>query len=808
MLLNIEYESQLLLHKNLHLVLKLQSFIKGRHLSSTKVKMLLKKAFILFLSLSVICPHDLYAQNIGAQKVNRKGSLFSILASAILTKNKALICIYQSDPNNIRNYALGIVTNVPNEEEAQWLSGFKSYRRKINLRADPARRSSSLRKLRAARRDISPVCALEAAKAIQNEEDPTIVDPSPEPTPTFTPSATATSTPTALPTATTTATPTHTATSTATATPTITATSTRTPTPTATYTSTSTPTVTPTGSRTPTPTPTATRTPTVTPTSTKTSTPTPTATASRTPTVTPTSTRTPTRTPTPTPTATSSTTLSFSTYLASPFSSGPDDHDAVRGMKFDSKGYLYLVGGTSSKDFPTTADAFDRTYSGGTSFPKDAFFTVLKPDGNGAYTIDYSTFYGEPEYERFYGIELMELAVPDASGATMIAALTGRGGPNLVHPAGVLQEQFLGQFGNHYGWQNAALVVFKFIPGTGWVFNCSTYVGHGETFRDVTLGKAADGKIYAYLVGLSEPGILLPAGWTNGAFQPTYAGGTVDQTIVRVPVDNCGSASPQATYFGGSQGEYRTPSIGAVISGGNMDSVVVGSGTFSTDLPGLGQGYQNTMSGTGDIYVAKLSPDLKILQAVTLIGGAGTPGLETHNLAVSSDGKIYLGYADDGNSLALGTGHTCYGAIGAKFNAIVAGFENNLKTLIGCHYIGGTDGEIAEGVSVSPFDFTVNLSGTTFSTDFQVSSDAYQKTQANNIGDSFIVKFSADFKDIIYSTYLGGAGKDEGRVSAANIYGEFCVAGTGEAGYPTTANALDRTFNGGQSDAVVSCFTP
>jgi predicted RNA-binding protein with TRAM domain len=145
-----------------------------------------------------------------------------------------------------------------------------------------------------------------------DDEDTTVLGPTPTPTdtPTVTPTSTSTSTPTATPTPTDTATPTSTPTPTATETPTPTATATSTPTATATATPTATSTSTPTPTATDTPTPTATATSTPTPTATSTSTPTPTATDTPTPTdtATPTATSTDTATPTATATATATAT--------------------------------------------------------------------------------------------------------------------------------------------------------------------------------------------------------------------------------------------------------------------------------------------------------------------------------------------------------------------------------------------------------------------------------------------------------------------------------------------------------------------
>jgi nucleotide-binding universal stress UspA family protein len=74
--------------------------------------------------------------------------------------------------------------------------------------------------------------------------------------------------------------------------------------------------------------------------------------------------------------------LVFSTYL------GGTDTDTIRGVCADKQGNIIVVGGTTSPDFPTTANALSRTYNAGkkgTSTgafgPMDAFVTKFDSGG-------------------------------------------------------------------------------------------------------------------------------------------------------------------------------------------------------------------------------------------------------------------------------------------------------------------------------------------------------------------------------------------------------------------------------------------
>ena len=66
--------------------------------------------------------------------------------------------------------------------------------------------------------------------------------------------------------------------------------------------------------------------------------------------------------------------LVYSTYL------GGSGDDAAGAVRVDREGNAYVPGGTSSTDFPTTANAFQSSYAGGAH---DAFAVKLNPTGSG-----------------------------------------------------------------------------------------------------------------------------------------------------------------------------------------------------------------------------------------------------------------------------------------------------------------------------------------------------------------------------------------------------------------------------------------
>src|SRR4029079_4733095 len=103
--------------------------------------------------------------------------------------------------------------------------------------------------------------------------------------------------------------------------------------------------------------------------------------------------------------------------------------------------------------------------------------------------------------------------------------------------------------------------------------------------------------------------------------------------------------------------------------------------------------------------------------------------------------------------------------------------------------------------------------GYTYSPDFPVTTGAFDTSRAGL--DAFVTKFTPDGAALVYSTFLGGAGREQGQGIAVDVNGNAYVTGITESfdnpftsayeGFPVTAGAFQTK---GSYDAFVTKLNP
>src|SRR5262249_26968374 len=79
--------------------------------------------------------------------------------------------------------------------------------------------------------------------------------------------------------------------------------------------------------------------------------------------------------------------------------------------------------------------------------------------------------------------------------------------------------------------------------------------------------------------------------------------------------------------------------------------------------------------------------------------------------------------------------------------------------------------------------------------------NAIQNSLRNQYGNAFVSKLSPDGSSLIYSTFLGGSGGDEGNGIAVDANGNAYIVGTTKSADFPTRNAFQATLRGG-----ANCF--
>jgi subtilisin family serine protease len=266
----------------------------------------------------------------------------------------------------------------------------------------------------------------------------------------------------------------------------------------------------------------------------------------------------------------------------------------------------------------------------------------------------------------------------------------------------------------------------------------------------------------------------------------------------------------QSTYLGGSTVDTGT---GMAIDPETCDVYVVGH-TASTDFPGTPGGAQPTApipSGYSqrDIFVARLSDDLKTLLQATYLGSPDDEALFPDIAVHPASGEIYIAgitWSSDFPGTTGGAQSTFAGGPYQGFranDAFVARLSSDLTQLLQATYLGGSHSETgyygnlneSSEIAIHPCSGHVYVSGRTASEDFPGTDGGAQPAFVGpeNI---FVVRLAADLKTLVQTTYLGGSGYD--RPWALAIHPATCdiyVGGHATSDdFPGTSGALQGTL--------------
>jgi hypothetical protein len=303
----------------------------------------------------------------------------------------------------------------------------------------------------------------------------------------------------------------------------------------------------------------------------------------------------------------------------------------------------------------------------------------------------------------------------------------------------------------------------------------STFLG-GSSF-DQGFGIAVDEKGQIYVTGNTNSSDFP----TENALQPAF-GGSGDAFVAQLTAD--GSALRYSTYLGGSNSDS-----GLGIAVDEAGQAYVTGYTWSSDFP-TENALQSELNGDLDAFVVLLTADGAELRYSTYLGGSG--GESGNAIAVDRRGQAYV-TGEITSSLDFPTENavqTTFG--GGESDAFVAQFTADGRALRYATYLGGRGFDTGISIAVDKKDQAF-VTGQTFSSDFPIH-NALQSTF--RAGDAFVAQFSADGRALRYSTYLGGSGTESGHGITVDKKGQAYVTGSTNSSDFPSENALQPMYGG------------
>jgi hypothetical protein len=464
--------------------------------------------------------------------------------------------------------------------------------------------------------------------------------------------------------------------------------------------------------------------------------------------------------------------LDYSTHL------GGSGSDNAQDIAVDAAGHAYVLGGTTSSDFPTAGSAQPAN---------GVFIAKMNPAGSG---LVYTTFLG-----RGSGAEI---AIDD-SGAAYITGSTSE--PDFPTTAGAFDDtcgtdgacnprEFFGRL-----ILRSDAYLAKLDP-SGSTLLYSTYLG----------GSGDDG---ARGIALHD-GVAYISGSTSSTDFP-ITGGALQQApdsgfLAKVDPSTSGPSSlVYSTYLAESGADLAVDPAGA--------AYVVGS-TQGSNFPTTPGAFDTSFNGFRDGFVTKVSPDGSALVYSTYLGGSRdeVKGINGSDLAaavaVDSAGHAYVtGITGSSDFPTTANAFQAQLLDPAPFiiNAFMTKLAPDGASLAYSTQLGRDAPDQGTGIAVDDAG-NAYVTGNTRSHDFPVVDPIQRKICCENFHtfDVFVAKFDTNAshrRSLVFSTFLGGTNYDEPRGIALDGGGNAYVAGfTNSPGspppdvepqnFPTTAGAL------------------
>lgn len=444
-----------------------------------------------------------------------------------------------------------------------------------------------------------------------------------------------------------------------------------------------------------------------------------------------------------------------STYL------GGSEHEFCEAIALDDEGNIYVAGNTRSLDFPTTEGSYNRNPKG-----KSDVFIAKFDDQLG--TLLASTLIGGDEDECAYTMLF------DPQGYVFIAGYTSSESfPTTAHA-----------YDKDYNGGDGDAFILKMDKDLKTVVSSTFLGGSGveDDWRSPELVQDKDGNIYIAGITDSED---FPT--TPGAFQEKYNGGTRDVFLSKFDSDLRELLA--STLLGGSNDDRMGRSL---CIDAQKNELCVGGYTFSQDFPTSPNAYGRAVSGRLDGFVSKLSMDLEVLTASTILKAGWI-----YCMMIHENGDIYVG-GHAGNGLPTTSNGFYQFFDKASDQGFISRLSNDLSNLKSSTVIPGSyatgGGRICSLNLCQSADGHVLSAGWVRPIDFPITPGVFDETQNGN-SDTYIMKMDEDLSQVLMSTFIGGSRSERWNRMTTGKKGKIYLASyTLSPDFPTTEGAAFPRF--------------
>lgn len=311
----------------------------------------------------------------------------------------------------------------------------------------------------------------------------------------------------------------------------------------------------------------------------------------------------------------------------------------------------------------------------------------------------------------------------------------------------------------------------------------------------------ADGGLW--VAGSSQSDLSLPE--ETVTVQRKF-GGSVDAFLAKImPAAQGGGEVVYWTYFGGSGNDEAT-----AMSIGPDGAFVLTGNTNSLDFPPAGNSWRvDNPQLDVEAFVIRFDPRIEGDLAMTYSSYFGGSGREFPQ-AVAADGLgriVIAGYSNSGElpkGDATGLQRSNRGGQDIFFALFDVYAPTAEQTLVKSSFLGGDSTDIA---NFAAFDAQgrIVLAGVTMSSDFPLAGPSYQ-SERQGFSSGFIAVIDparSGLDQLIYATYLGGAGLDAVTAGSLDPQGRLWLTGyTSSSNLPVTPGAA-QPFRAGVMDAFL-----